>query len=203
MDKGELLLNDSVVSSLQREIQEGLTGLSGTPKHLTMLIKRDMWRERLVERTGEVVCFSSFEEFVTTLPLEGLGTDIRTLRNLCRDDTSAINALDQATQNPVGVHVGDVGDVDNINNSKRESPAGTSKTYALRKLRKDRPDLHEKVLKDELSPHKAMVEAGFREKTFTVSSDLSKAARTLGKHFDADELCQAMKAAQQSKELRQ
>lgn len=193
MDKGELLLNDSVVSSLQREIQEGLTGLSGTPKHLIMLIERDMWRERLVERTGEVVRFGSFEEFITTLPLEGLGTDIRTLRNLCRDDTSAIDALDRAT-----VKQGERTDLrDNVTEVRREADRGNSTDYALRKLRRDRPDLHERVLKDELSPHKAMVEAGFREKTFTVSSDLGKAARTLKKHFDAEELYKAMKAEQQ------
>jgi len=49
---------------------------------------------------------------------------------------SALNALDQATQNPVGTHIGDVG---NVNHSER--PDGNSNAYALRKLRKDRPDL--------------------------------------------------------------
>jgi len=44
--------------------------------------------------------------------------------------------LDQATQNPVGTHIGDVG---NVNHSER--PDGNSNAYALRKLRKDRPDL--------------------------------------------------------------
>ncbi len=38
-----------------------------------------------------------------------------------------------------------------------------------------------------------MIEAGFRDKTLTVSSNVDKAARTLCRHFDPDELYQAMK----------
>jgi hypothetical protein len=43
-----------------------------------------------------------------------------------------------------------------------EPVRGNSNTYALRKLRKDRPDLHEQVVSGEKSPHAAMVEADFR-----------------------------------------
>lgn len=55
--------------------------------------------------------------------------------------------------------------VDNINKVNR--PDGTSKDRALRKLRTDAPELHEKVLAGELTPHAAMVQAGFRHRTFT------------------------------------
>ena len=41
-------------------------------------------------------------------------------------------------------------------------PKGTSRTYALRRLRATRPDIHTRVLAGELSPHKGMLEAGFR-----------------------------------------
>lgn len=37
-------------------------------------------------------------------------------------------------------------------------------TAAIRRLRKSRPDLHEKVMNSELSANAAMVEAGFRKK---------------------------------------
>jgi hypothetical protein len=47
----------------------------------------------------------------------------------------------------------------NINSSR---PSGTSKAYALRRLRKDRPDLHARVLAGEISAHAAMITAGFR-----------------------------------------
>lgn len=46
----------------------------------------------------------------------------------------------------------------------RSRPSGTSAAAALRRLRKDRPDIHERVLAGELSPHAGMIEAGFRKK---------------------------------------
>lgn len=46
--------------------------------------------------------------------------------------------------------------------SRPEAEQGTSRQYALRHLRKSRPDLHAKVLAGELSPHWAMIRAGFR-----------------------------------------
>ncbi len=69
--------------------------------------------------------------------------------------------------------------VDNVNN-RVERPDGNSASSALRRLRKDRPDLHARVLADELSPHAAMVEAGFRRKTVCVPLDLAMAARANG-----------------------
>lgn len=36
--------------------------------------------------------------------------------------------------------------------------------YAHARLRKDRPDIHARVLAGEISPHAAMVEAGFRKR---------------------------------------
>lgn len=53
--------------------------------------------------------------------------------------------------------------VSNIHNSKTERPAGTTRDAGLRRLRKDRPDLHKEVIEGDKSVNKAMVEAGFRK----------------------------------------
>ena len=45
-----------------------------------------------------------------------------------------------------------------------ERPSGNSRAAFLRRLRKDRPDIHARVLAGELSPHAGMIEAGFRKK---------------------------------------
>ena len=45
-----------------------------------------------------------------------------------------------------------------------KAPTGNSRAAFLRRLRKDRPDLHARVLADELSPHAGIIEAGFRKK---------------------------------------
>jgi hypothetical protein len=65
---------------------------------------------------------------------------------------------------------------------------GGSATYAIRKLRRSRPDLHAKVLAGELSPHAAMVQAGFRPKVITVPLDVEKAAAALARAFTEDEM---------------
>ncbi len=57
-------------------------------------------------------------------------------------DRTALDWLDRATQHEPHRPI----TVNNINTSSlEERPQGTSNTYALRKLRKDRPDLHERV----------------------------------------------------------
>ncbi len=60
--------------------------------------------------------------------------------------------------------------------------------YAVARLHRQRPDLHAKVLSREISPHAAMVEAGFRRKTITVPLNPQRAAVTLVRHFSPDEL---------------
>jgi len=44
-----------------------------------------------------------------------------------------------------------------------ERPSGNSRAAFLRRLRKDRPDIHARVLNGELTPHAGMIEAGFRK----------------------------------------
>ncbi len=182
-------LADSLINDLQQEIYRGEDTLSAIPKTLRIVIDRDLWRERVVQATGELVRFDRFEDFVTAPPLEGLGSSVRQLKHLCRDDKAALDALDRATVAERGrPHKAE----ENVSNRNNKPDKGTTASYALRKLRKDRPDLHEQVLQGALSPHKAMIEAGFRKKTLTVPADLDAAGRALIKHFDPDELYGAM-----------
>src|SRR5262245_40158765 len=45
-----------------------------------------------------------------------------------------------------------------------ERPSGNSRAAFIRRLRKDRPDIHARVLAGKLSPHAGMIEADFRKK---------------------------------------
>jgi hypothetical protein len=66
---------------------------------------------------------------------------------------------------------------------------GTSETYAYRRLRRDRPDLAERVDQGEMSAHAAAVEAGFRHRTATVRlDDPAATARTLQRHMSREDL---------------
>ena len=59
------------------------------------------------------------------------------------------------------------------NNITRESDTdftrGTSRTYTIRRLKRDRPDLVERVAAGELSPNAAAIEAGFRKRTIQLT----------------------------------
>jgi len=172
---GELVEADLVVERLRHAIGEGNAGLSHVPGLLKRTLKESSWRERVISRTGEKVEFSSFVKFVEAAPLEGLGADLRLIKNLVRDDEEAKDLLDQALYNI------------------QPTETGTSEVRALRRLRKDRPDLHSQVLAGDLSAHKAMVDAGFRRLTATVYVDTPEAAiNGLLRRFTFDQLERAL-----------
>jgi hypothetical protein len=73
-----------------------------------------------------------------------------------------IDAKDRANLRPRGRP-------ENVYNGKSdvhisERPSGNSRAAFLRRLRKDRPDIHARVLAGEISPYAGMVEAGFRRR---------------------------------------
>jgi hypothetical protein len=142
------------------------------PAAITVVLRKDCWRRRYDKRLKRVIEFDRFEDFVTTPPLEGLGASIDLLRKMCQDDIEACDLIDRVTAGRWG---GDrksehaIKDA-NSNLDELEKPTGTTRRYALRRLRKDRPDLHARVLGGELSANAAMVEAGFRRKPSTVET---------------------------------
>jgi hypothetical protein len=72
------------------------------------------------------------------------------------------DAKDQANPSRQGQRT-DLVDNNNAVIHEVARPSGTSRAQALRRLRKDRPDIHKRVLTGELSPHAGMIEAGFRK----------------------------------------
>ena len=72
------------------------------------------------------------------------------LRDICRGDPEALDAIDQATQNAVGRPT------ETRNNVPNKGPEGNTSAKALRRLRKDRPDLHAEVLAGKKKPHAAV-----------------------------------------------
>jgi hypothetical protein len=79
---------------------------------------------------------------------------------LCPDDPEELDLLDRVTVGKQGERTDLVYNVNEVE-EKEERPSGNSRQRALRRLRKSRPDLHERVLRKELSAHAAMKKAGF------------------------------------------
>lgn len=175
--------NDVIVSALSGSLREGETSLAQAPKLLKKILKEGRWKKRVITQTGQSVEFERFEDFVTAEPLEGLGLTVDMIRRVCGDDLEALDLLDQVLRKNRG---GDrkskkIKDYNIINDKDRG--VGTSRAYALSKLRKSKPDLHAKVLAGVLSPNEAMIKAGFRVKTITIPLEPKKAAQTLARHF--------------------
>ena len=169
----------SVVSSLGSALQMGGSALEDVPGLLAKVLDEELWREFKTPR-GEAR-HDSFESFVTTPPTQGLGTSVALIRRIVSDDPKARDLLDQALQRPAG---GDTRshNATNGNNVPNGRPEGNEAAKALRRLRKDRPDLHQDVIDGRISPHGAMVAAGFRPRTATVRlDDPKRAADTLRK----------------------
>ncbi|MBE0448966.1 MAG: hypothetical protein IBX64_12905 [Actinobacteria bacterium] len=181
MSANNLIEADQIVDALRQSIYRTDGGLNNVPGLLKRLLKEEGWKKRIIERTGEIVEFDSFSKFVTTPPLEGLGAEINLVKRIISNDKEALDLLDRALQNPHGKHC----DVNNVN----VRPQGNSEKTALRRLRKDKPELHKEVLEGNLSAHAAMVKAGFRLKTVSVPIGRPDSiASTLRKHMSVRDL---------------
>ena len=163
--RGNAVLVDALSSALRR----GGNALGSVPDLLKRVLAEESWREFVTQR-GEHVRHERFIEFVVAKPLRGIGADVELVRRVVADDPQALDLLDQALRNPVGSNQHREGP-DNIRTLRDTRQGGTSKDYALRRLRKDAPELHAEVLAGNLTAHAAMVRAGFRPKTFTVRAE--------------------------------
>ncbi|MEV0843596.1 hypothetical protein AB0I55_29135 [Actinocatenispora sera] len=175
---------DALASSLRR----GDNALESVPALLKRILHDGMWREFVTQR-GELVKHQRFVDFVITPPLKGVGADVRLVRRIVADDAEALDLLDQALKGIQGSRT----DLHN-NVTKVSQPEGNSREKALRRLRKDAPELHADVLAGRMSAHAAMIEAGFRPRTFSVRADDADAvARSLRKHMSAEDLARLAK----------
>lgn len=180
--------NWGLVSDLGSSLKYGGSALGNVPALLREVLETEAWRDFVTPR-GNPVHHDRFAEFVTVPPTEGLGASVDLIRRVVANDPKTLDLLDQALQNPVGgSNKINLNDDDSNNENDLVRPSGTSKDYALRRLRKDAPELHAEVLAGNLSAHAAMVKAGFRPKTFTVRPDPASAARTLRRHMPPDAL---------------
>jgi hypothetical protein len=181
--------NAVLVESLGRSLRATESGLGTVPDLLRRVLEEDAWREFTTPR-GELVQHGDFETFVTTPPLGGLGVTVDLVRRIVADDPVTLDLLDQALQNPPGRPETN----DNVQGSS--APTGNSEPAAMRRLRREAEagneqaaELRDEVLAGRLSAHKAMVQAGFRPRTFTVPVDRPESvAQTLRKHMKPDQL---------------
>ena len=141
-------------------------GLESLPGFILAIVKEKLWKRVWLQPNGRVVEFDSFEEYLTTKTPNGLGATVQGIKDICRNNVEALDAIDAALQQPVGTNQHSESEqeaVNNVNSHEPKRPAGNSRDAALRRLRSQRPDLHKRVLDGDCSAHAAMMEAGFRK----------------------------------------
>jgi uncharacterized protein YbjQ (UPF0145 family) len=168
-------------------LDRGGHGLANTPALLRQVLEGESWREFETQRS-EIVYYDLFTDFVVTPPLKGLGSTVDLVRRIVADDMLALDLLDQVLQNPVGTNQHTEGKANGLTQL-----AGNGREKALRRLRKDAPELHAAVLAGQLSAHAAMVEAGFRLRTVSVPvGEPDRIANLLRKHMSAGDFAQLL-----------
>jgi hypothetical protein len=172
------------VKRLQQSMYDGgETAFSVVPIGLARVIRERLW-EQCTDKQGAP--FQSFEAFAAHKLWWGLESSIDDLLAYCRKtpDVQAlirreIGAVEEQPRDERGHFTRS----DNI-----RTDYGTAATYTLRRLKRDRPDLAERVIVGELTAHAAAIEAGFRRRTISVPLDVESAARALRRHFRSEEI---------------
>jgi hypothetical protein len=165
---------------LASALRQGGSALHSVPPLLRHVLESEVWRDYTTTR-GDHVRHNTWESFVTTLPLKGLGSTPDVIRRLVGGDTDLLDMIDEATTQPPGRPKRSE-TLDNIKGSRY--PSGTSRENALRRLRTQRPDLHAEVIAGRMTCHAAAVAAGFRPPTFTIrADDAAAAARAIRRHM--------------------
>lgn len=207
----KLTSNNSLIADLRAALAGGLNGIEMVPDILAEAMETGAWMAR-ADQNGRRFEYAAdrFCDFVADPPPNGLGTTADMICRILGEDHPAIRAefeglLAEGIRSPGNftpdrprteagtfkVHI-----PDNIRDMEPERPrdrsqepaAGTSVGYAIRRLGRQRPDLLERVKAGEMSPHGAMVAAGFVEKAITIPATPNGAARRLAIHFKGETL---------------
>ena len=147
------------------------------------------WRA-LTDAYGEP--FASYAEFCKAPAPYGLGHDPVMIDTLMaeRMTVQVLDKLDRETQREPGRPTAKDKSLYIVQDYQGDAPTGNTRQRALRKLRKDAPELHARVIAGEVSPNAAMIEAGFRRKSITIPADAPGAAQAIIRNFDIDAIAE-------------
>lgn len=190
-----MLRTPKLVNKVQVTLGEGGAALYQVlPLQLNNLIRERLW-EQTTDKDGNF--FKSFETFVKHRLPQGLESSLRDLLNYCRNKPE-VQLLIKGEVGEVKTHAeaGSSGGRGNKASNNVTSFRGNAPTYALRRLKRDRPDLAAKVIAGKLSAHAAAIEAGFRTRMVSVPADSPEnAVRPLIKLFGKAKLINAIGTA--------
>jgi len=153
------------IQSLQQLIGHGGEQVFDlVPIVLRDVLEHRLWQDRK-DRNGQP--FRSFEAFATHILWQGLESSVPELLLYCRKHTDVAELIRREVgAMPAHGEIGGGHSRDSVATSGDDRGA----TYALRRLKRDHPELAEMVVAGKLSAHAAAIEAGFRQPTIAVSA---------------------------------
>jgi hypothetical protein len=155
------IIRDQLHDALYQSLQSSGHGLKIVPQLIKRAIAEEIWKERLVHQTKkEIPAFSSFRAYIEARPPNGLGATLELCERLIGNDEETLVLFRQITTGKVGRP-----SKENNDNIIIKSAQGTSRAYTLDRLKRERPDLFDKVKAGKLSANAAAIEAGFRKQT--------------------------------------
>ena len=173
------------VNEAQRRLGEGEASLTDVlPGIIAKILRDGLWKHRT---TKDGRAFVSFREFCEYKLWWGLECPYDRMRAYCEHNEEARRLLAEDLE-PVAQHGANQhsAGVDNVKSSA-EAKGGNATTYTLRRLKRDRPDLAERVVSGDLSAHAAAIEAGFRRPAITLTAaDPETAAQKIRATFGED-----------------
>jgi hypothetical protein len=136
---------------------------------------------------GKTCQYEQFAEWVTEDVPAGLETTVENLWEIAKGDDELTKELQAVGLEPLGNPKG--GRPKRNHSNRIVSKPGTSETYIIRRLKRDRPDLAELVLEGKVSARAAGIAAGFIKRTINVRiDDPERLAATLRRHLKPDDL---------------
>lgn len=186
------------VQGLMSAFSRGDRSLSSVPGALESVISSGAWRHYITDG-GTEVYHECFEDFVTAKPLAGLGSSMEQLRGLCIRSPNALRAIDSEVS-AAGKQGGQEGNQNaakdkNERNNITSVSRGTSASHTLKRLKRDDPQLAQRVIDGELSAHAAAILAGFRKPSITLQANNAEHAASRIREVLGDEFAQQLKAA--------
>jgi hypothetical protein len=145
------------------------------------VIETRAWERRWV--CSHPVEHKTFLAFINTAPLDGMGweseEDKERIASLLRFDPEVLTMWRRETTAPKHMH-------HDGSNRTIKPIRGTTLAYTLDRLKRERPDLFERVVAKQLSANAAAIEAGFRKQP-TPFETIAKAITKLLPRLTAQE----------------
>jgi hypothetical protein len=162
--------NWPAVAALSSAIHFGGSGLSDVPVLIERVINDGSWKIFQNELSADPFENETFEEFVTSDPMKGLGASRELVVRLVKGTPAELLVRDALKGRPSPGSAG-TNQGNNVTPVGRTTVTGNRRDYTLDRLQRDAPELFEAVKRKELSSNAAAIKAGFRPKTFTVRAD--------------------------------